>query len=222
VHALPPPRDPHEGRPGRRRRLHGGHVRGRRPGHERGPRGPAVRRPRRRPARDPARPYRLVPRRRLHHQHRQVPPARQPRSRTGRDRGLRAVSRTTAPGARPVRGRDAGPLLDGTVHARRADLPGPRNHAHRRSRNGRPRCHGVRDVSPGGRAPHTRHRAGELRGRGADPDGPHRGPSPAGRASPHRRRGRGPAASPNIPAAEPASSPTPPETDPAADQLSLF
>ena len=52
LHALPPARDAHEGRPRRGRPGHRGHVRRRGPGHERGPRGPPVRRSRRRPARE--------------------------------------------------------------------------------------------------------------------------------------------------------------------------
>ena len=74
---------------------------------------------------------RLAARGRVHHQRREVPPARQPRPAGGRDRRLRAVPPAPARGARPGGRRDARPVLDGDVHARRADRPGPR-HEHAR------------------------------------------------------------------------------------------
>ena len=68
--------------------------------------------------------------------------------------------------------------------------PGPRHDPHRRSGDGRPRRHGVRDVPPGGRPADARHRAGELRGRGADPGRADRGPgSPRGASPSGTRRG---------------------------------
>ena len=165
LHPLPAARRPDEGRAGRGRPRHRGRVRRRGPGLQRGPRGPAVRRPRRRPARPAARLHRLAARRRVHHQRRQVPPARQPRPPAGRDRGLRAVPAPPARGARPGRRRDPRPVLDGDVHARRPDRPGPR---HDRARSipetGAGRRARVRDVPPGRGAAHAGDRARELRG----------------------------------------------------------
>ena len=68
---------------------------------------------------EPAPAHRLAARGRLHHQRRQVPPARQPRPRARRDRRLRAVPRAPARGARPGGRGHPRPLLDGHVHARR-------------------------------------------------------------------------------------------------------
>ena len=95
-----------------------------------------------------------------------------------------------------------GRLLDGPVHAGRPDLPGPRHDAHRRPGDRRAGRHGVRDVPPGRRAADARHRARELRGRGADPDRPDRGPRPPGRA---RRAARAAAAGAGRRQARPAS-----------------
>ena len=89
----------------------------------------------------------LEPRRCLHHQHRQVPPARQPRSAAGRDRRLWLVSGHPDRRDRPADDRDARPLLDVEVVPERAHLAYPRPAAHVRPAGRRP------DVSPSRRAP---------------------------------------------------------------------
>ena len=99
LHPLPAARGPHARRPGRGRPRHGGRVRGRGPGLQRGPRGPPVRRPGRRAARAAAGLHRLAARGRVHHQRREVPPARQPGPAARRDRGLRPVPAPPAGGA---------------------------------------------------------------------------------------------------------------------------
>ena len=242
LHALPPPRDPHEGRPRRGRPVHRGHVRRRGPGHERGPRGPAVRRPRRRPAREPARPHRLEPRGRLHHQHRQVPPARQPRSRAGRDRRLRAVPATPARGARSVGRRHPRPLLDGPVHARRPDQPGPRHDPPSPTRQT-----GARDATVFAMYhPAAALRTPAIERESYDDVAPHPGRAHRGPGAPRRaaRAARAAATSrqrrpqptdrprdaaatattrpPGSDPADPSRAPSRPMPDPAADQLSLF
>ena len=98
LHPLPAARGPDARRPGRGRPGHRGRVRGRGPGLQRGPRGPPVRRPRRGPARAAPRRRRLAARGRVHHERREVPPARQPGPAAGRDRGLRAVPASPAGG----------------------------------------------------------------------------------------------------------------------------
>ena len=128
-----------QGRPGRGRPRHRGRVRRRGPGLQRGPRGPAVHRPGRRPAGQAAGLDRLAPRGRVHHERRQVPAAGQPRPAARRDRRLRAVPAAPARGPRSGRRRDARPLLDGHVHARRADLAGARHGPAGRSRRPAPR-----------------------------------------------------------------------------------
>ena len=81
----------------------------------------------------------LAARRGLHHERRQVPPARQPRPGARRDRGLRAVPPAPARGPRPGPRRDPRPALDGPVHAGRADLAGPRHDPAGRSGDRAPR-----------------------------------------------------------------------------------
>ena len=124
LHALPPPRDPHEGRPGRGRPVDTEVVFvGEGPGQNEDREG---------------RPFvgraggllvsllghiGWTPRGRVHHQHREVPAARQPRPGAGRDRRLRAVPAAPARGARPGRRRDPRPPLDGPRSCR---APGSR------------------------------------------------------------------------------------------------
>ncbi len=156
LHELPAARDADAGGPGRGRPRDRGRVRRRGPRLQRGPAGPAVRRSRRRPAGQAARPHRLAARGRVHHERREVPAARQPRPAAGRDRRLRAVP---APAARGPRSGGRGhprPLLDGHVHARRADLAGARDRPPGGSGHRRGERAGVRDVPPGRGSPDRR------------------------------------------------------------------
>ena len=90
------------------------------PGLQRGPRGPPVRRPGRGPARAAPGRDRLAARGRVHHQRREVPPARQPRPAARRDRGLRPVP------APPARGRWTRPSSSPWAATRWArSCPGP-------------------------------------------------------------------------------------------------
>ena len=85
------------------------------PGRRGGPPGAAVRRPRGRAA-DQLLGGIGLPRRRLHRQHPQVPPARQPRPPAGGDRGLLAVPRAPDRADRAEGDRDAGQFRDQADH----------------------------------------------------------------------------------------------------------
>ena len=186
LYPLPPPRDPHPGGPRGGEPRYRGRVRRGGSRLQRGSSGAAVRRPRWRPPDEIPRDAPLAARRRVHHEHREVPAARQPRPGTRRDRRLRAVPDPPARGPRSRARRDARPPLPRPVHAGRADLAGAWHGPARRSGNRRPECDGVRPLPPGRRPPDARHRADELRRRRAHPGRPARVAPPARRGGGHR------------------------------------
>ena len=133
------------------------------PGRERGSPGAAVRRRGRQAARDAARRDRPQPRRGLHRERPQVPPARQPRPAARRDRELHALSGAPGRAGRAARDLHARELRDEAA-ARR---PG-RHHARARPPEvrtiGSHTIAAVPDLPPGRRAVHAAHARDAARG----------------------------------------------------------